>query len=192
MVPLTTALAFLVFLAPDRARADDFDFDFFADSPAVETQPKFADPAFEALVQKRRTMLQIHQLLGSSIVAAELGSIITGQLNYNDLFGGGETARFRRPHQVFTYATMGLALTSATLSIFAPVPFEKRDGFDRMTLHKIGMFTAFAGWAAQLGLGLYTASRSGHADQQTFAQAHLAVGYVTLAGTLVGLGSVVF
>lgn len=186
------AAGLLALLAPATASADDFDFDFFADPPAVETAPAFVDPTLPAAINTRRTMLQLHQLVGFGLVATELGSIVTGQLNYNDMFGDSGSTRFKGPHKGFTYATMGLALTSATLSLFAPVPIEKQGGFDRMTLHKIAMFTAFAGWATQLGLGLYTASRSGYADHQTFAQAHLAVGYVTLAGTLVGLGTVVF
>lgn len=190
---LAATTAFLAVLTPAAtAAADEFDFDFFETEPLVEAQPAFVDPALPAAIRQRRTMLELHQLVGFGLVATEVGSIVTGQLNYNSLFGDSGSARFKRPHQVFTYATMGLALTSATLSVFAPVPIEKTGGFDQMTLHKIGMFTAFAGWAAQLGLGLYTASRSGHADHQTLAQAHLAVGYVTLAGTLVGLGTVVF
>lgn len=188
----------VLLLVPEVARAtepedqtSEFDFDFFAES-ALDTTPAFIDPTRDTLVTRRRTMLQIHQLVGIGLVAAELGSMVTGQLNYNDKFVDGNSARFNLAHKAFVYPTMGLALTSATLSIFAPVPIEKRGGFDRMTLHKIGMFTAFAGWAAQLGLGLYTASREGYEDQKALAQAHLAVGYVTLAGTLVGLGTVVF
>lgn len=182
----------ILLLMPATALADDFDFDFFTEASVVDAKPAFVDPDLTAQISRRRTMLQWHQLIGFGLVATELGSIVTGQLNYNEMFGDTGSRRFQRPHQVFTYATMGLAVSSATLSLFAPVPIEKRDGFDRMTLHKIGMYTAFAGWAAQLGLGLYTASRTGHDNHQTFAQAHLAVGYVTLAGTLVGLGTVVF
>lgn len=175
----------------------DLDFDLLA-SPEFESRgsessaPGFLDPQFASRVAVRRTMLTAHQLVGIGLVVGELGSIVTGQLNYNDTFIDGGTARFRLPHKAFVYPTMALALTSASLSIFAPVPIERRGGFDRMTLHRIGMFTAFAGWAAQLGLGLYAASRDGYADHQTWAKAHLAVGYVTLAGTAVGLGTLAF
>ena len=62
----------------------------------------------------------------------------------------------------------------------------------RSAIWRSAAWLAFAGWAAQLGLGLYTASREGYANQQSLATAHLAVGYVTLAGILMGLSAIVF
>ena len=153
-------------------------------------------PVDEKAIKTRRTMLTVHQTLGIALAAGMAGAMVTGQLNYNDKFlstEGRNSGRFEFAHKAFVYPTLGLAATTAGLALFAPVPIDKTSkGFDRMVLHKIGQFTAAAGWAAQLGLGLYTASREGYANQQSLAAAHLAVGYVTLAGILLGLGAVVF
>lgn len=174
--------------------APSLDFDFL--EPPVSSDVPTAPPVDTAAIKRRRTMLTLHQALGIALAAGMAGSMITGQLNYNDKFlheEGRNSGRYQLAHQAFVYPTLGLAATTAGLAIFAPVPIEKRShGFDRMVLHKIGQFTAAAGWATQLGLGLYTASREGHVNQKDFATAHLAAGYVTLAGILLGLGAVVF
>jgi hypothetical protein len=180
--------------------APDLSFDDLlpTTSTPTTTEPNvpLAPPVDQSAIKARRFMLTLHQSVGIALAAGMAGSMITGQLNYNDKFlheTERNSGRYELAHQAFVYPTLGLAAVTAGLAIFAPVPIEKKShGFDRMTLHKIGQFTAFAGWAAQLGLGLYASSREGYANQQAFAATHLAVGYVTLAGILLGLGAIVF
>jgi len=171
------------------APGTDLDFDFFDKAPAPVVDTPKVD---ESAVRQRRFLLNLHQALGMALSFGTLGSVVTGQLSYLDKYGGDNSNRYRFIHQAFTYPTLGIALLTATAAFLAPVPFKKEGGFSRMTLHKIGMFTAFAGWAAQAGLGIYTATREGYVNQQSFAKAHLIVGYVTLAGMLLGESAVIF
>ena len=138
-------------------------------------------------------MLTLHQGLGIGLAAGLVGTMITGQLNYNDKFwGGGNSGRYETLHEVFAFSTLSIAAVVAPLALFAPEPLEKEHGFDRLTLHKIGEFTAFACWAAELVMGLLTVDHEGLFDQRTLAQVHLAIGYTSLAGMLVGVGAIVF
>jgi hypothetical protein len=182
--------------AADPAAPPNLDFDLLAppEVPGAKVPPIPKEPVADpALVARRRLMLNLHQTLGIGLAAAEAGAVITGQLSYGDKFDGPNSGRYRTAHQAFVYSTLGLAAVVTALGVFAPVPIDKKtSGFDRMMLHKIGVFTAAAGWAAELGLGLYTASREGYVNQRTAAAAHLAIGYVTLAGLLLGVGAITF
>jgi hypothetical protein len=166
---------------------DDLNFDLLPPPIPAQSEQEAKQ------VRTRRLLLTLHQNIGIALVAAEIGSIVTGQLNYSDKFNGGNSGRYETIHKAFVYPTIGLGALVAGLALFAPVPIDKKtSGFDRMTLHKIGMFTAAAGWAAEIGLGLYAASREGYANQKGWADAHLAIGYVTLAGLLLGTGAITF
>jgi hypothetical protein len=59
-------------------------------------------------------------------------------------------------------------------------------------IHRIAMFTAAAGIATQVVLGITTRERVGRLDQERLATAHLVVGYATLAAVLTGVGALVF
>jgi hypothetical protein len=174
-------------------KGDDFDFDNF-DSPSTTPAPAAAlgPQVDESAVKSRRLMLNLHQAVGMLLVAGTVGSIVTGQLNYNDKFGGDNSDRYRLAHQIFTYPTIGLAAVTAGFAIAAPVPIKKDERFSRMTIHKIGQFTGLVGWLAQLGLGLWTVGREGYTNQKAIGMAHLVVGYATIAGLAVGEGAVVF
>lgn len=166
------------------------DFDLLGDLPPSRPLVKAVD---EAAIAQRRFMLDVHQTLGIGLAAGMAGSLVTGQLNYNDKFVDGNSERFALSHKLFTYPSIGLGALVAGLALFVPDPLgHEGDGFDRRTLHKIGEYLAGAGWAAQLALGLWTASSEGRVDQQTLAFTHLVVGYVSLAGMLVGIGANVF
>jgi hypothetical protein len=142
----------------------------------------------------RRTMLTWHQGTGFALLGLQLGATVLGQLSYNDKFGGSapaNTNKYRLPHAVLSYGTLGAFVGAGTLALLAPSPVRKERRFDRVMVHRIAMFTAAAGMAAQAGLGIYTAKREGYLDQEDKAQLHLAIGYATLAAVATGVGALV-
>jgi hypothetical protein len=152
--------------------------------------PKKVD---EAALQRRRTMLTLHQGVGLGMFALALANTVTGQLNYSDRFASGpSTGRYELAHQITAYATLGAFAATGLLAAFAPNPLPKSGGFDRTTLHKLAMLTATAGYATSAVLGIYTAQREGYLNQQSLATAHLVVGYVTFAALTLGVGAIVF
>lgn len=188
--PLALRLTLLADSAPaaDPVPGDGLDFDLLG-APA-SAQP----PVDDGALKLRRSMLSLHQGLGIGLLAMTASSVAVGQLNYNDRFGGGpSTGRFELAHAGLAYGTLGLFVGTGALALLAPVPVQKEsEGVDRVTLHKVGLFTAAAGMAAQAGLGIAASAREGHVNQQGFATAHLAIGYLTLAGMALGVGALVF
>ncbi|HVP67951.1 MAG TPA: hypothetical protein VMT17_11870 [Anaeromyxobacteraceae bacterium] len=155
-------------------------------------EPKPAQPVDTQSMRLRRTLLDWHQGLGLGMFALQLATTVVGQLNYDDKFGGANTNKYAQTHAVLAYSTFALFIAAGTLALVAPAAPERRDGFDRISLHKIGMFTATAGMAAQVALGIWTTSREGYLNQQSIATAHLVVGYVTLLAVATGVGALVF
>jgi hypothetical protein len=118
---------------------------------------------------------------------------VVGQLNYSDRFASGpSTGKYQLAHQITAYATLGAFAATGLLAVFAPNPFPRHEGFDRIALHKVSMATAAAGFAAATVLGIWTASREGYLNQPDFAAVHLALGYFTFAALSVGVGAIVF
>lgn len=193
--PLALKLTLLADSAPaaqpvpaSAPAGDGLDFDLLG-SPA-SAQP----PVDDGALKLRRSMLSLHQGMGIGLLAMTTSSVVVGQLNYNDRFGGGpSTGRFELAHAGLAYGTLGLFAATGAMAMLAPVPLQKEsEGVDRVTLHKVGLFTAAAGMAAQAGLGIAATAREGHVNQQGFATAHLAIGYLTLAGMALGVGALVF
>jgi hypothetical protein len=174
--------------APAPAPAPgDLDFDLLGEA---ERPPEAAD---DPALRRRRKILAVHQGLGLGLVALQLGTTAVGQLNYLDKFGDANTGRYERTHAVLAYTTVAVFAADGLLAVLAPDPPRKVSrGFDRVTLHRIAMFTAAAGIVAQAGLGYYTARREGYLDKQDFGRAHLVVGYVTLAAVAIGVSALVF
>lgn len=141
----------------------------------------------------RRTMLGLHQGVGLGLLALQLTTTTVGQLNYNDKFHGGNTNRWKQSHELLAWTNVGAFAVNGAIAIFAPsAPGGSSSGFDRVTLHKVSMFTAAAGMAAQGALGVYTVRREGFQNQERMGTAHLAIGYATLAAMLVGVSAIVF
>jgi hypothetical protein len=141
----------------------------------------------------RRTLLNVHQGLGLGLLAFQLGATVTGQLSYSDRFAGGpSTAKYQRAHALFAYASLATFGSTALVALLTPSQLEKPQGIDRTTLHKIAMFTAAAGMAAQGVLGIVARSREGYLNQERIATAHLVVSYFSLAATAVGVGVIAF
>jgi hypothetical protein len=169
----------------------DLGFDLLGpDQPADAQAPKVD----EGKLALRRKLLTFHPLLGIGLLACETATVVVGQLNYSDRFGGGPSSgRYERAHLLLAISTAVLHVGTGTLALLAPNPLgKKHQGVDRVLLHKIGMFTASAGMATEIALGIYTTRREGYLNQESFARAHLAIGYVTLAATYLGVGSLVF
>jgi hypothetical protein len=154
--------------------------------------PPDAKRVDDQALRLRRKMLTWHQGLGLGMFALQLATTVVGQLNYDDKFNGGNTGRYVQSHAVLAYSTLATFVAAGTLALLAPKPLERREGFDRVSLHKLAMFTAAAGMVAQGVLGIWTHSREGYVNQQGIATAHLVVGYVTLAAVATGVSALVF
>ena len=146
----------------------------------------------EHALRVRRDMLNWHQGVGLGMFALQLATTVVGQLNYDDKFGGDNTGKYVQPHAILAYSTLGAFVAAGTLALLAPKPHEPHEGFDRVSLHKLAMFSAAAGMLAQGVLGVWTQSREGYLNQQSIGTAHLVIGYVTLAAVATGIGALVF
>jgi hypothetical protein len=163
------------------------DFDLLGEAKPPPVPPE------DRSMRHRRRLLGLHQTAGIGLFALQVATTVAGQLNYNDRFGDANTARYKTPHAVFAYTTLGVFAATGALALLAPDPASKPDrGFDRVSLHKLSMFTAAAGMAAQVALGIYTAHRDGYENKQDFGRIHLVVGYATLAAVTAGVSAIVF
>lgn len=140
----------------------------------------------------RRLMLGLHQATGLGLLGLQLATTVVGQLNYDDRFGGPDTARYQAGHKILAYSTLGAFAVTGLVALLVPAPpLKKAHGFDRVTLHRLAMATATAGMLAQGVLGVATRNREGYLDQERLARTHLVVGYLTLSAVLVGVGAFV-
>jgi hypothetical protein len=165
----------------------DLDFDLLGEAKPPADAPDAAD------MKLRRKLLTWHQGLGLGLVALQLGTTAVGQLNYRDKFGTpANTNKWRMPHAALAYATTAVFALNGALALAAPAPVKREWRMDRVMVHRISMFTAAAGMAAQVGLGVYTATREGYVNQRSMAKTHLYIGYGTLAALLTGVSVLVF
>jgi hypothetical protein len=173
------------------SRGDDFELlppEKPPDAAAVARQAELT-----RALERRRQLLRLHQLGGFATLATMTATVIVGQLNYNDKYGGGgDTGRYHLTHQALAYTTAGVFTATGLLALFAPSPFEKPLRFDTATLHKTAMLVATTGLVAQVVLGILTARHEGSVSQRDFALAHQIVGYTTLAATAAGFGVLFF
>lgn len=154
--------------------------------------PAKAERVDEGALRLRRALLNLHQGVGLGMFTLQLATTVVGQLNYNDKFGGDNTAKYVQPHAILAYSTLATFVAAGTLALLAPSPLKKSEGFDRVSLHKLAMYTATAGMLAEGILGVVTKNREGYQNQQSIGTAHLVVGYVTLAAVAAGVGALIF
>lgn len=180
------AASLAVVLAADE-EGPSLDFDL------LEPPPKVA-AVDDSSSRWRRRLLETHQAVGLGLLALQVATTAVGQLNWSDKYhGGGVTGRYEATHTALAYSTLGVFAVNGTLALLAPRPKGKTSrGFDRVSLHKLGMLTATVGMLAQAGLGIYTDSREGYLNQERYADWHLAIGYATLAAVGVAVGALVF
>ena len=161
------------------------DFEFFGPEDASTSGPdsdaKVAKTS--ALSQTRRHRLGIHQFLGLTTWAFMGASCIVGQLNYNDLYGGGSgRGNYQLPHRLLVYSTAGLFTATGIYSLLAPQPYKKPLKFDSGLVHRIAAIGATAGMVAEVVLGFITArtADSGNSSGiKQMATIHDAVGWTT-------------
>jgi hypothetical protein len=171
--------------APEQGGGASLDFDLLG-APAAAPEPVDG-----GALRLRRRMLGAHQGIGLGLLSLQLATTVVGQLNYSDRFPAGpDTGRYRRPHQVLAYGTLGVFAVNGAIALLAP-PSKAPKKLDRIMVHRIAMFTAAAGLAAQAVLGIQTRERVGRLDQERRATIHLVVGYATLAAVLSGVGALV-
>lgn len=152
------------------------------------------DPAFEELVQRRRTLLSVHQAVGLATWGLLATTVVVGQLNYNDLYGrnAAYTQRYRETHVALAGATTASFAFTGILALAAPEPYPKRVRLDTATVHKVSMGLTALGFVGQIALGYLTHNSPNFVDQRRLAQTHQALGYATLGTMTIGAVTLVF
>jgi hypothetical protein len=174
--------------APAPAPSDKpagLDFQFFepdaAAAPGADSAAKSATIA--ELSKKRRHRLETHQFLGLTTWAFMAASCIIGQLNYNDLYGGGSgRGSYMMPHRLLVYSTTGLFTATGIYALLAPQPYKKPLKFDTGLVHRIAALGATAGMLTEVVLGFLTArtADSGNSSGiKSMAKVHDAIGWTT-------------
>jgi hypothetical protein len=152
----------------------------------AKPDPKAA-ARLEQQLARRRTMLQLHQVGGFAVLGSLGATVVLGQLDYLDKYGGGgDTGKYHLWHRWVSFASAAIFAGTASLAVFAPTPLEKPVRLDTATLHKMAMTIASAGMAAQIVLGIVTASKEGQPVQRDLALAHQIIGYTALVSTYAG------
>ncbi len=167
------------------------DFDLLGDQGKEAADPQAQKVLKE--MQTRRFMLTVHQTAGFALAGLMVGTMVTGQLNYADKFGGPNTGRYETIHSIFAISTEVIFAATGALALLSPVPVAppKDAGWSRADVHRFGMLGATAGMVAEAGFGAWTASREGAPDQAKLGAIHLAIGYTTLAFMIVAVGAIV-
>ena len=129
-------------------------------------------------------MLTTHQTLGITTWALMAATTVVGQLNYNELYGGGGgSLKYQTAHRWLVVSTSAAFATTAAFSLFAPSPYDKPLRFDTGLLHRIAVIGATAGLLTQAVLGWVTArqAEAGNPNNlRTYARTHQILGYTTL------------
>ena len=192
MIALTAALLLSMQGAP-AGQSGSEDVDLLPKPAAPDPQAVARQQELERQLQSRRKMLQLHQVGGMLTLASLGATVIFGQLNYNDKYGGGgDTGQWYNWHKYTALTAAAVFAATGALAVFAPSPLEKPSRLDTAMLHKISMGVATAGMVTQIALGFVTASKSGSTSQRDLALAHQIVGYTTFAATAVGFGVLTF
>lgn len=168
--------------------ADDFELLPPERAPEAQLQREL-----ERKLALRREMLQLHQLGGFATLGTLGATVVFGQLNYSDKYGGGgDTQRFMALHRWLGIGTTVVFAATGALAVFAPSPLARPVRLDTVTVHKVALAIASAGMLAQIILGPVIASKEGQTSQRDFALAHQIVGYATLAATATGAVALTF
>jgi hypothetical protein len=191
VIALATVALLSMQAAPPAQQPEDIDL--LPRPAAPDPEAAARQQELERELQKRRKMLQLHQLGGMLTLATLGATVIFGQLNYIDIYGGGgDTRRWYEWHRVSAFTSAALFAGTGVLALLAPSPLEKPARLDTAMLHRIAMGAATAGMVTQIVLGFVTASKGGSISQRDFALAHQIVGYTTFAASAVGFGVLTF
>jgi hypothetical protein len=169
------------------------DFDLLPQEPIPDAAAVARGKELERKLELRRKVLRLHQL-GGVLMLANLGTtVVLGELDYIDKYGGGgDTGQWHLWHRWTAISAATLFAGTAALAVFAPVPVEKPVRLDTATLHKVFMSIASAGMVTQIVLGIVTANKEGAVAQRDYALAHQIVGFGTFAAAAAGFGVWIF
>jgi len=177
--------------APPQETPEDIELLPAPATPNAETVAR--QQQLDRELRTRRKMLQLHQLGGMLTLASLGATVIFGELNYLDKYGGGgDTGRWYEWHRISAFTAAAVFAGTGALALFAPSPLEKPKRLDTAMLHRIAMGVATAGMVTQIVLGFVTASKEGSLSQRDFALAHQIVGFATFGATAVGFGVLTF
>jgi len=172
---------------PSEPKTQDDDFNLLAPEKKPDAASLQRQARIQSEITRRRTLLRLHQIGGFATLATMTATVVLGQLNYIDKYGGGgDVGTYRTPHRLVAYTAAGVFAATGILAVIAPNPFDKPLRLDTATLHKASMIVAAAGMATQIVVGILTAGKEGTVAQRDFAVAHQIVGYTTLAATAAG------
>ena len=134
-----------------------------------------------------------HQAAGLATWGLMGATLAVGQLNYDDLYGGGGgTQKYRNPHRALAAATAASYAFTGILALSAPSPYPKKVRLDTATIHKASMAATTLGLVSQIALGIWTRSSLGSVNQPDLARAHQVLGYATFGAMTVGAVTLVF
>src|SRR2546427_12510921 len=107
-------------------------------------------------------MLQLHQVGGLLTLASLGATVIFGQLNYNDLYGGGGyTRRWDDWPRYSAFTSAALFAGTRALALFAPSPLGERLRLDTAMRPRVAVGVATAALATRIGLWLRPAVQGG-------------------------------
>lgn len=167
------------------SKSAGLDFNFFGAEPGAtsSTDSVAKNANVDALSKKRRHRLEIHQTLGIATWVLMGASCVVGQLNYNDLYGGGSgRGSYQMPHRLLVYPTAALFTATGIYALLAPTPYQKPLRFDTALVHRLAAIGATAGMLAEVALGFITARQADAGNSsglKQMAQAHQIVGWTT-------------
>jgi hypothetical protein len=145
----------------------------------------------------RRTMLTAHQIGGFLTMGLFIPTLIIGQQNinmWNDAAAGIQPfdRALSQRHQTIAVMTFVSYMATASMSIFAPPPFIRRDEASTTSLHKTLAWVHFTGMIATPFLASFASnSRSLNTGKQ-WRTAHQITAYVTAAAFTASLITVTF
>jgi hypothetical protein len=186
--------------AAAEAAADDkaMDFDFFAGEGDAATKDGAAPsdaPKVAAKASRRRWMLKAHQTLGIATWGLMAATVTVGQLNYNQLHGGGGgSTKWQGPHKALIASTAAAFLAAGAFAMLAPKAYSRPLRLDTGLVHRIAVAGATLGMVTEIILGVVTRRRADAGNPRslgTLARAHQIVGYGTF-GMLTVAGAVWF
>jgi hypothetical protein len=173
------------------------DFDFFAGEDSAAKQdsdsPQPDSSEVTAKASRRRWMLKVHQTLGITTWALMAATVTVGQLNYNQLHGGGGgNTKWQGPHKILIASTALAFTATGAFAMLAPNPYSRPLKLDTSLIHRIAVAGATLGMITEIVLGVVTSRRADAGNprsQGNLARAHQIVGYstfgmLTLAGTV--------
>lgn len=170
-----------------EANKPGLDFDFFGEkSAAVGTDGGLGadDARLAEQSHTRRWMLKTHQTLGIATWLALVATVTVGQLNYNQLYGGGGGSnQWQTPHRALVLSTSALFAATATFALLAPTPYKKPLRFDTGLVHRMAVIGATLGMLTEGILGWVTTHQADAGNPhnlRAMARTHQIVGYTTL------------